>query len=209
MKKYQPILAAVLTAVAVCCALACFRQQTQKAPRPGNKRQNEEIKMMEPKVFLEVPLNTFERTNCSPPEPDPSWRGVVIQAPRRVSFKRGVRVGETKAFAAIPICGLYVLDVPFPVVEDVVQLVAQDKKTGKIYSGPIVELDPSPEAPHPGRPPLRKEDVEGLATGRYFNPNLADFVKLPEAPAVYEVYAEVRGIRSNLVTIEIVEGELK
>jgi len=165
--------------------------------------------MMDPKLFLGVPLNTFERTQCTPPQPDISWRGVVIRAPLKVSFKRGIHIGRTKAFAAIPICGLYVLDVLWPLAEDVVLLVARDIRRGKIYSGAIVNIDPSPEKPPPERPPLRKEDVEGMATGRYFNPNLADFVKLPQEPGIYEVYAEVRGNRSNVVTIEIVEGEFK
>jgi hypothetical protein len=53
---------------------------------------------------------------------------------------------------------------------------------------------------------LREEDVKGLASGQYFNPNLADFAGLPEEPGTYDVYAEVRGNRSNVVTIEILAG---
>lgn len=162
--------------------------------------------MTDPQVFQEVQLNTFSRSRCSPPEPDPRWRGVAIQAPRRVSFQRGIRVGPSRAFAAIPICGVYMLDVPYPPVEDVIQLVAVDKRTGRKCGGPVVSVDASPEEPHPGRRPLREEDVKGLASGQYFNPNLADFAGLPEGPGIYDVYAEVRGNRSNVVTIEVVEG---
>ena len=185
--------------VSLACVWDCAHKSAVSPPH------GEDGKMMDPTHFLGVPLNTFERTQCTPPEPDPSWRGVVIQAPRRVSFKRGARIGESKAFAAIPICGLYVLAVSWPLEEDAILLVAKDIRTERSFSGPIVRLNPGPEAPHPGRPPLRKEDVARLASGRYFNPNLADFVKLPEEPGIYQVYAEVRGHRSNVVTIEIVE----
>jgi hypothetical protein len=165
--------------------------------------------MVDPKEFREIPLNTFEQTKCSPPEPDPSWRGIAIRGPRRVGFKRGVRVAEARAFAVIPICGLYRLDVLFPVGEDAIELFAEDRRTGRVYSGTVVETDSSPAEPHPGRPPLRKEDVEGMATGRYFNPNLADFVRLPAEPAIYDVHVEIRDTRSNVVMVEIIEGEIE
>lgn len=172
-------------------------------------RRKDGVRMTDPEVFQNVPLNTFTRTRCSPPEPDIMWRGVAIHAPKRVSFQRGVHVGPTKAFAAIPVCGVYVLEVPFPIVADTIQLVAKDKRTGRTYSGPVRSLDSSPDEPHPNRKPLRKEDVEGLAAGRYFNPNLADVAGLPDTPGVYDVYAEVRGVRSNVVTIEVLEGGAK
>jgi hypothetical protein len=63
--------------------------------------------------------------------------------------------------------------------------------------------------PPPEGPPLRKEDVKGLASGGYFNPNLADFAGLPEEPGTYDVYAQVRDQRSNVVMIEILEGAPK
>jgi hypothetical protein len=193
---------AVLLILAVA---ACGAGASGKRP----VRQKDGVRMTDPKVFESVPLNTFSRTRCSPPEPDITWRGVAIQAPQRVGFQRGVRIGPTKAFAAIPVCGVYVLQVPFPVVADTIQLVAKDKRTGRTYSGPVRSLDSSPDKPHPNRKPLRKEDVEGLAAGRYFNPNLADVAGLPDTPGVYDVYAEVRGVRSNVVTIEVLEGGAK
>jgi hypothetical protein len=162
--------------------------------------------MTDPKTFMEVELNSFVRNRCSPPDQGPKWRGVAIEAPKRVWFQRGTREGQTRAFAAIPICGFYMLDVPFPPVEIVIRLVAVEKKSGNTYAGAVHSVDPSPDAPHPGRRPLRQEDVKGMASGQYFNPNLADFAGIPEEPGVYEVCAEVNGQRSNLVTIEVLEG---
>jgi hypothetical protein len=165
--------------------------------------------MTDPEVFQGVELNTFRPGRCSPPEPDPRWRGVAIQAPRRVWFQRGTRVGRTEAFAAIPICGVYMLDVPFPLAKDVIVLVAVEKRTGRQYAGPVQSANPNPTVPPPEGPPLRKEDVKGLASGGYFNPNLADFAGLPEEPGTYDVYAQVRDQRSNVVMIEILEGAPK
>lgn len=164
---------------------------------------------MDPRVFLQVPLNTFNQTVCTPEQPgDPSWRGILIRTPTRVFFRRGKGVGETKAFAAIPVCGLAYLDVLFPVPlePEPILLVAKDRRTGKVYSGHIVEVKASPKEPQPPAPSLSQEDVKGLASGTYFNPNLADFVKIPEFPGEYDVHVEIRGIRSNVVRIEVVEG---
>jgi hypothetical protein len=192
--------------------LVCLVRFSSIAQAPQSNKsqpsQKEVKKMTDPFVFSEIPLNTFVRTKCSPPKPEEAWQGVVIRAPQKVAFKRGVRVGETGAFAAIPICGFSLLMVQFPLVEDVIQLVAMNKKTGKVYMGQVIDLDPSPLLPLPELPPVRKEDVERMASGGYFNPNLADFVDIPEAAGVYEVFVEIRGNRSNVVTIEIIEGEL-
>jgi hypothetical protein len=206
--------AAFVAFTALCLSTACFGQHAakSKAPTPQSPERShkkEDSKTMDPKLFLEVPLNTNERNPCSPPPTDPSWRGIVIQAPSKVSFKRGAPVGETKAFAAIPVCGVYRVDVPFPPVKSNLMLFARDKKTNKIYSGPVIELDDSPFEPDPDSRPLSAEDVKGMSVSQYFNPNLADFVDLPEAPGVYEVHVMLREMRSNAVTIEIVETKAK
>ena len=160
------------------------------------------------KLFLEVPLNSNDRNPCSPPAPAPDWRGIVIQAPEKVTFKRDQTVDEYGAFAAIPVCGYCQLDVltePWP---EPMRLFAVDRATGTVYSGDVVELDPSPEKPPPeDEEPLTPEEVEGLATGTYFNPNLADFVQLPQKPAIYNIYVEFREVRSNMVAVEIVEAK--
>jgi hypothetical protein len=118
-----------------------------------------------------------------------------------------VKVGEYGAFAAIPICGYYLLNVPAEPSDKPMRLVAVDRRTGTVYSGDIVELNPSPASPPPPSEPLTAEELEGLAAGGYFNPNLADYVRLPEKPAVYNVHVELREFRSNPVIIEIVEAE--
>jgi hypothetical protein len=160
---------------------------------------------MEPQEFLSVPLNVSQQHRCSPTQADPRWRGVLLRAPTRVRFKEGERVGGFGAFAAIPLCGFFRVDIRLDVPPEPFKLVAVDKRTGQVFSGAIVERDPSPEFPPPVDLPVTRRQVEGMAGGGYFNPNLADFVELPRASATYDVHVEFRGHRSNVVTIELIK----
>lgn len=163
---------------------------------------------MDPKDFLDVPLNSKQRHGCSPAiPPDPKWRGVVIRAPRQVWFKPGEIIGRMGAFAAIPICAYHLVDVrpenpPPPMI-----LVAMNRRTGQVFSGPITESDPSPRVPPPVQgPPLTARQVQGLSSGGYFNPNLADFVELPQESATYDIHVEFREFKSNTVTVELIKS---
>ena len=160
---------------------------------------------IDPKIFLDVPMNVSTQHACSPPDPGPRWRGVVIRGPRWVTFKKGETVGEHGAFVAIPICGYFMVDVQPGAIEPM-KLIAQDRASGRIFAGPIIELDRSPDEPPPEAPPLDPAEAKGLASGGYFNPNLADFVALPRAAGRYDVHVEFRGFQSNVVSIELVEA---
>ncbi len=160
---------------------------------------------IDPQTFLEVPLNSREKHACSPPEQPPSWRGVVIRAPRQVRFKKGEVFGNSGAFAAIPICGFFFVDAQFQGVDEKMNIISQDRGTGRIFSGPLIELDASPDEPPPVESSPDPEQLKGIASGGYFNPNLADFISFPHIPATYDVHIEFRGFKSNVVTIEIRE----
>lgn len=158
---------------------------------------------MDPKEFLDVPLNVNQQHRCSPTHSDPRWRGVLIRAPSVVRFKEGETVGDYDAFAAIPICGYFHMDIQLGTPPEPMKLIAVDKRTKQVFSGPIIERDSSPDLPPPGELPVTPRQVQGLSGGGYFNPNLADFVELPRASATYDVHVEYRGFRSNVVTIEL------
>jgi hypothetical protein len=160
---------------------------------------------MDPKEFLGVPLNVNQQHRCSPTNNDPRWRGVLIRAPSQVRFKEGEVVGEWGAFAAIPICGYFHVDIRLDASPEPMRLVAVDKRTQKTFSGPIIERDPSPELPPPGALPVTARQIQGLSGGGYFNPNLADFVALPRTSATYDVHVEYRGFSSNVVTLELIK----
>jgi hypothetical protein len=159
---------------------------------------------IEPAVFADVPLYSNEPHECSPAEPPPDWRGVTIRAPNRVSFERGEVAGPYGSFAAIPICGFFVVDAQLQGADEPMQLIAVDQQSGKRYSGAIVELDPSPEVPPPDHEPVPAEEYADLAGGGYFNVNLPDYVDLPVQSAVYRVHIEFRNHQSNVVLIELV-----
>lgn len=198
----------VFWSLAACVTLAGCSQKSLKVAESRKTKVEKKERPMEidQKLFLKVPLNSNEPNPCSPQQPDPNWRGILIQAPKQVTFKGSEKVGEYGAFAAIPICGYYFLNVPTEPTDESMRLVAVDRRTGTAYSGDIIELNPSPEEPPPeDEEPLSTEEVKGLASGGYFNPNLADFVRLPEEPAVYNVLVEYRGFKSNVVTIALVE----
>jgi hypothetical protein len=153
------------------------------------------------KTFAQVPLNTRERTACSPQNPGPEWRGILIQAPAHAAHPASPGAG--KAPKGVPVCGLYTLDVSAVAASGPMMLVALDRQRGEIFKGAVVDDDPSPEIPPPNRAPFDPARYAGVATGSYFNPDLAKYVKLPVRPAIYEVFVEYGGAVSNRVTIEL------
>jgi hypothetical protein len=158
-------------------------------------------------MFSQVQLNVNSRNPCSPAKPSPTWHGVLINAPRQVRFRPGNVVGETKAFAAIPICGVNNIHLGDDnLTDEPLTLVAVDKQTGHVYSGAVYVLDPSPVAPLPPdvAEKMRPEKIPGQYAGRYFNPNLADFVPLPQKSATYDVHVQFRGLKSNTVSLELI-----
>lgn len=158
-------------------------------------------------IFSKVQLNVNSRNPCSPAKPSATWHGVLINAPRHVRFRPGDAVGETKAFAAIPICGLSNIHLGDDnLTDEPLTLYAVDKKSGQVYSGAVYVLDPSPVAPLPSdvADKAHSEKLPGQYAGRYFNPNLADFVALPQKSATYDVHVQFRGLKSNTVSIELI-----
>lgn len=165
--------------------------------------------------FKDLPLDTFEPTDCSPEALDPDFLGMLINAPKKVGLQKDPEAPTEQLFTIIPVCGYYMLDAAIlPPVNNVaraMQLVATNVKTQKEYLGhvaePYVEV-PSAEA-QTAAP--RDREFEGLRIGGYFNVNLAECVRLPQGSGVYEVFVAFGDknsdscIRSNVITIEIVE----
>lgn len=191
--------------VAAMTACNVQREPAIKAASHVAREKDQTLMAIDQKLFLNVPLNSNDRNPCSPVQDDPNWRGILIQVPLQVKFRPGETVGEHGSFAAIPICGFYLLSVPAKPVDEPMQLVAVNLASRKTHRGDVIELDPSPSVPPPASTPLSPGDLKGLASGGCFNPNLADFVDIPAEPASYDVHVEFRGFKSNVVTIEIVE----
>jgi len=152
------------------------------------------------RLFAQVTLNSRERTACSPANPGPRWRGILIQAPSRAAHPAAKSAAKPPG---IPICGLYTLDIPAIAASAPLTLVAVDTLRGEVFRGAVVDEDPGPEEPPPGNEPFDPAQYAGVATSSYFNPNLAKYVKLPPRSAVYEVFVEYGGAVSNRVKIEV------
>jgi hypothetical protein len=158
---------------------------------------------MDDHEFFDVELGSNSPNGCSPSAP--LGHGLVIQAPTKTSFKRGEPADDGHAFAVIPICGVYDVEVPKTPSDDAVLIIALDVASGKRHEGPIREIDPSPMAPEPDVVPFTPEELEGMSVTSYFNANVARFVGLPTAAARYEIWVEFRGMSSNRVVIEVEE----
>jgi hypothetical protein len=154
---------------------------------------------MDPKTFVDVPLNTRKQHACSPPAPGANWHGVVIRAPQRVTFQSGSR-------PVVPVCGYFNVALDAGGAKAPMKLVAVDRRTGRASSGDVVELDPSPTVPRPAVPPPDPKDLAGMSWGSYFNSNLVDFVAIPEASGTYDVHVEFHGHKSNVVAVEVIRG---
>ena len=193
------------TIVLVVASLGCEKTQPNSKNTTQPQFKKESIMEINDNMFQEVQLNTNRQYACSPSPPKLNWKGVVIRAPKTVTFKHGEVVGTSGAFAAIPICGHSLVSASIE-PEKPMRIVAVNNSTGIVYSGEIVNLDPSPEAPPPlDEEPLSEEEVIGIDVGKYFNPNLAEFVKIPHEAAQYNVHIEFRDYKSNVVTINVVE----
>lgn len=154
------------------------------------------------RLFKQVVLNSREPNPCSPSDPGPAWRGILIQAPVRVELVRQQKIND----AVIPVCGIYTLDMARLTDGKPMKLLVKNQKTGRVYQGEIVDSDPSPEAPPPAASVFDAESLKGMASSSYFNPNLAQYVQLPSEPAAYQVVVEYGGMRSNAVTIKVVNA---
>lgn len=156
-------------------------------------------------AFFQVDLESSSESPCSPRPPGPSWRGVLIRAPSRAPFGKGVPPGGHGAFATIPICGYTLVEAGGEPGQGIV-LTAVNRATGKRYSAPLVTPEEGTVAPEPIRAPVHPSRLQGLASGGHFNTNLLWTLDLPRAPAVYEIQAQLKGYTSNMVTVELYDA---
>lgn len=155
------------------------------------------------KMFLHVPLNTREQNPCSPLSPGPTWRGVLIRAPIHAKFKSGFTAGERHSFAAIPLCGYYLVDLERLRPGVPLRIVAVDQLTQERFEGDVIDKEENLEEPPPEIPAHSASNLEGIAVGSWFNPNLPDYVSLPAVAATYAVHVEYGSYRSNIVEIQV------
>jgi hypothetical protein len=203
-KKSSQLLA-VLFVASLAAMTACEVPPGPSKPGPVEKGNTMAIK---DDMFEKIQVGELGPNACSPRPADASFKGILINAPSEVSYKKGQRIGRRGVFARVPVCGYYRLGVPSPprgvTILEAMNLVAVDVDTGQRYAGPM--MDPDPSEPPPAREPLPKALVANITVSGYFNPNLAEYVALPAKPATYEVHVELDNMKSNVVKIKLVEA---
>ena len=150
-----------------------------------------------PQTFSSIPINRMEQNDCSPANPGPEWRGILINAPVEMGFA----LGETRII--LPICGYYHLDMESLLESQLLKFYVFRIGEDHIFSGFLLDKDPSPQAPEPFSTEVKKEDLKGVSLGSYFNPNLLDYVNVPLITGKYQIFVEYGGMKSNTVTVKV------
>lgn len=180
--------------------------------------ENSEILMED--AFKKVETDTFVQNLCSPEPLDRNiFQGILIKAPKEVTFQRGDRIGPFGAFAFIPVCGFYELgleSIPSSVTDicESIRVVARHHTTDAEFFGPLVqpvEGTALPVASPELDPPQKPQVPPGFTVGGYFNSNVAQYLDLPQISASYDIHTELGDrdgdpfITSNTVTVNIIE----
>lgn len=160
-------------------------------------------------AFDEVIEGSLLSNACSPEEPGPEFRGLLLAGPEVVTYEPGDFDPITGAFARVVVCGTYrldfsTLDLDGDFVESIV-LMAVDEARRETFNGTMATVEnalapPDADAFEPG-------DFAGDVLTGYFNPNLAVVLDLPERPADYVVYAVLGPYESNRVPISVREAD--
>jgi hypothetical protein len=147
--------------------------------------------------FFEIPLNSDEKTTCSPAEKESNWLGILINAPLSIEKSRLI----------FPVCGYYRLNLTSIINSDPLTIKVRHIETNTEYSGVMVDIDDNPEAPAPIIE-ATEEDVgnyDNTILGSYFNPNILDYVDMPFIGGRYQVVIEYGNQQSNTVYVSIHE----
>lgn len=197
-RRLAPALALLLAAA---LALAAPHAATAQAARPNPHTQKTTMNTdwIDPPSFATAPIGTVKDHACIPPNHG-SDDQLNIAAPARV------RPQDSGALV-IPVCAQGII--PVSQNQKLPRFVAVNTQTKAVYEGvayeykprkrPGVEVDVIPSS----RPPKGIPINPGTSVGTQFSTDLAAQVQLPKDPAVYEVYIESNGVRSNTVKIEV------
>jgi len=146
-------------------------------------------------------MEPLESNECTPPAPA-SLEGILINVPEEVHFEGSGTLKQTGT--VLRLCGRCkfphdFMDLGGSFYASIV-FVAVDKTTHQTYSGrfePVMNLEPPPE-------PVGS--LPGISIGEFFNPDLADILRLPACEATYVVYATLGTFKSNVLEVRVVRS---
>jgi hypothetical protein len=149
--------------------------------------------------FDEVKLNSKE-PGPSSPKVDDDFRGIKIVAPARVVLGEG---------APFVVCGTvrfnYRFTLRFASFSNDITLVVVNTATKKSYSHNLLRPGFKPGPKHF----IKEEDVDpGDVVTEWFNADLFYYIdNLPREEGTYWVYATIGDVKSNILTVELVESK--
>lgn len=156
-------------------------------------------------VFAEVLEGSYSGYDCSPKISDPESPGIVINAPKVVSYTPGSSEPIYGGFARIIVCASYQFGfTKFGFegdVEDFIVFVAVDEQSQVSYSGTMSESGAGDDDAEPPDDVSLDGPLDPIAG--YINPNLAVIMNLPEKDADYVVYAILEKFESNRVRVSV------
>lgn len=159
-------------------------------------------------VFEEVEASSLLSYRCSPEITKRDFRGIVLNGPGEVYYEPGLPDPLSGSFAKIIVCGTYqfkydTLGLNGNFVESIV-LVAVDVKSNQTYSGTMAMPYNKTVVPDAVESMgLQHQDFKDDVITKYFNPNLAEVLKLPEHEADYFIYATLGPYKSNVVRVGV------
>lgn len=154
-----------------------------------------------PEEFKNVNLNSTEESACSPESPGPSWRGIIINLPKKIFYSSTLEKGSIR----MPLCGYSLNDYADMVNSEPMTAIIVNKSTDISQKAILLEEDPSPEVPDPYEEPINPGDMEGMAIGGYFNYDLQSYLPVELKPGTYDISVKYAGKVSNTATVEIIE----
>lgn len=195
-RRLAPALALLLAAA---MAMAAPGAATAARPTPHTQKTTMNTDWIDPPSFATAPIGTVRDHACIPPNRG-SDDQLNIAAPARVR-------PQASGALVIPVCAQGII--PVSQNQKLPRFVAVNTQTKAVYEGvayeykprkrPGMEVDEIPSS----RPPKGLPISPGISVGTQFSTDLAAQVQLPKDPAVYEVYIESNGVRSNTVKIEV------
>lgn len=195
-RRLAPALALLLAAA---MAMAASGAASAARPTPHTQKTTMNTDWIDPPSFATAPIGTVRDHACIPPNHG-SDDQLNIAAPARVR-------PQASGALVIPVCAQGII--PVSQNQKLPRFVAVNTQTKAVYEGvayeykprkrPGMEVDEIPGS----RPPKGIPISPGISVGTQFSTDLAAQVQLPKDPAVYEVYIESNGVRSNTVKIEV------
>lgn len=142
------------------------------------------------------------------PELDENFVGIRIDAPKLATFNVGDSIDRFESFTNIPVSMAFrfsaAYEIKFDNISDHMAVVAVNSITGKSFSSTLQDEDPVIYTPTDFSK-IAKEKLENTFNTGYLTFNVAQFLKIPQENATYDIHVTLEEYQSNVVTVTLQE----